>query len=115
MRDFLFSDITAMHGLANLPDDSALAIAAGARLCAELLEPLQGALGRTTIRSVCRSAELNALGNRLGASCASNEANAAGHIWDLRDADGCMGATACIVVPRFWDRFRAEGDWRRLA
>ena len=26
-----------------------------------------------------------------------------------------MGATACIVVPSFWDRFQAVGDWQKLA
>ena len=26
-----------------------------------------------------------------------------------------MGATACIVVPGFANRFTAEGDWKRLA
>jgi len=36
-------------------------------------------------------------------------------IWDLRDPGGFMGAAACIVVPSFWDRFRAEGDWQKLA
>lgn len=41
MRDFLFSDIASIHGLANVPDDPDLAIAAGTRLCEELLEPLQ--------------------------------------------------------------------------
>jgi hypothetical protein len=33
----------------------------------------------------------------------------------MRDGDGCMGAMACIVVPSFWDRFQAEGDWMKLA
>ena len=33
MRDFLFSDIAAMHGLSNMPDDPELAQAAGERLC----------------------------------------------------------------------------------
>lgn len=117
LRDFLFSDIAAIHGLANVPDDPALAIEAGSRLCGELLEPLQAAFGRIAIRSAYRSAEVNALGNQLRESCASNEANRARHIWDLRDADGCMGATACIVVPSFWDRFQGEGEgeWRKLA
>ena len=41
MRDFLFSDIAAIHGLSNIPDDPDLAIKAGSRLCLELLEPLQ--------------------------------------------------------------------------
>ena len=35
MRDFLFSDIAAIHGLSNVPDDPDLAIAAGTRLCEE--------------------------------------------------------------------------------
>ncbi len=46
MRDFLFSDIAAVHGLNNVPDDPDLAIAAGSRLCEELLEPLQDRFGR---------------------------------------------------------------------
>lgn len=121
MRDFLFSDIAAIHGLANVPDDPDLAIAAGTVLCEELLEPLQDAFGRIAIRSAYRSCEVNGLGNAMQASgkagynCASNEANFAGHIWDRRDANGNMGATACIVVPAFHDAFPDEGDWRKLA
>jgi len=26
-----------------------------------------------------------------------------------------LGATACIVVPAFWDAFCGEGDWTKLA
>jgi len=121
MRDFLFSDIAAVHGLSNVPDDPDLAIAAGSRLCEELLEPLQDRFGRIAIRSAFRSCEVNRLGNEMqaagkgGYNCASNEANFAGHIWDRRDAQGRMGATACVVVPAFWDTFQAEGDWRKLA
>jgi len=121
MRDFLYSEIAAVHGLSNIPDDPDLAIAAGTRLCEDLLEPLQAAFGRIVIRSAYRSAELNAFGNRMARAggyaynCAGNEANRAGHIWDQRDRDGCMGATACIVVPSFWDRYQAPGDWQRLA
>ena len=121
LRDFLHSEIAQMHGIANVPDDPELAIAAGRRLCEELLEPLQDHWGRIAIRSAYRSAEVNALGNAMqkagkkGYSCSSNEANAAGHIWDMRDADGCMGATACIVVPRFWDAHQATGDWQIMA
>jgi hypothetical protein len=117
-RDFLFSDIAAIHGLPNVPDDPDLAIAAGQRLCEELLEPMQDIFGRIAIRSAYRSAEVNALGaemqraGRKGYTCAAD--NDARHVWDRRDANG-MGATACIVVPAFWDRFQAEGDWRRLA
>ncbi len=121
MRDFLFSEIAALHGFANIPDDPDLAIAAGTRLCEELLEPIQDAFGRIAVRSAYRSPEVNGFGSeqmlagKAGYNCASNEKNRAGHIWDLRDADGCMGATACIVVPSFWDRFQNPGDWRKLA
>jgi len=115
LREFLFSDIAAIHGLANIPDDPDLAIASGSRLCTELLEPLQDRFGRIAIRSAYRSAEINELGNRLGHNCASNARDAAAHIWDRRDAKGRMGAMACIVVPAFWDRFQEDGDWRRLA
>jgi hypothetical protein len=121
VRDFLYSDIASVHGLNNVPDDPDLAIAAGSRLCEELLEPLQDAFGRIAIRSAYRSCEVNGFGNEMqiagksGYTCASNEANYAGHIWDRRDADGHMGATACIVVPAFWDRFQEDGDWQKLA
>src|SRR5262249_3116856 len=46
MRDFLFSEIAAIEGLSNLPDDPELAIAAGRGLCENLLEPLQATFGR---------------------------------------------------------------------
>lgn len=121
MRDFLFSDIAAVHGLLNAPDDPDLAIAAGTQLCEQLLEPLQSFFGRVAIRSAYRSSEVNALGNAMqksgkkGYNCASNEANHARHIWDRRDANGRMGATACIVLPEFVDAFPDDGDWTRLA
>ncbi|MFN3725220.1 MAG: hypothetical protein ACK4SZ_02830 [Allosphingosinicella sp.] len=116
MRDFLFSDIAATHGLSNVPHDPDLAIAAGTKLCVELLEPLQDAFGRIAIRSAYRSEEVNGLGNANGYSCASNESNFASHIWDRHDQKGRMGATACVVIPAFWDRFHTEeGAWQRLA
>jgi len=121
MRDFLFSDIASIHGLNNVPDDPDLAIAAGSRLCEELLEPLQEAFGRIAIRSAYRSCDVNGFGNEMqaagksGYTCASNESNYASHIWDRRDAGGFMGATACIVIPSFWDCFHEEGDWQKLA
>ena len=115
MRDFLHSEIADFHGIPNIPDDPDLAVAAGARLCEELLEPLQHRFGRIAIRSAYRACAVNAFGNERRLSCASNESNFAGHIWDRRDAAGHMGATACIVVPSFWDRFQAERDWQRLA
>ena len=53
-RDFLFSEIAAVEGLSNLPDDPELAIAAGRGLCENLLEPLQATFGRIAIRSAYR-------------------------------------------------------------
>lgn len=115
MRDFLYSEIAALNGLRNVPDDPDLAIAAGSRLCQELLEPLQATFGRIAIRSAYRSPTVNAFGNQHKLSCASNEKNRAAHIWDQRDANGHMGATACIVIPWFADRYAAGADWRQLA
>jgi len=115
MRDFLYSDISQMHGIPNVPDDRELAIKAGRRLCQELLEPLQNHFGRIAIRSAYRSAAVNQYGHENKLNCASNQRNAADHIWDLRDKNGCMGATACIVVPWFHDRYKQSGDWQKLA
>lgn len=115
MRDMLYSEIAQIYGLTNVPDDPDLAIAAGTQLCEQLLEPLQDHWGRIAIRSAYRSREVNQLGNEKRHNCASNEANAAGHIWDLRDAEGCMGAMACIVVPAFWDQHQATGNWQIMA
>lgn len=121
MRDMLHSEIAQIHGLANVPDDPDLAIEVGTRLCEDLLEPLQDRWGRLAIRSAYRSAEVNQLGNNMqrsgkpGYNCASNEANAAAHIWDTLDADGRKGATACVVVPAFYDAHPEVGGWRVLA
>jgi hypothetical protein len=115
MRDFLHSEIAQWHGIVNAPDEPELAIAAGSRLCEELLEPLNATFGRIVIRSAFRSAAVNALGNREGRNCSRNEITYADHIWDRRDAAGRMGATACIVVPWFLDRYEKGADWRALA
>ena len=115
LRDFLFSETAAVHGINNIPDDIELAVAAGTQLCEKVLEPIQDAWGRLHIRSAFRSCEVNQLGNELGANCASNERNYAGHIWDRRDDQGFMGATACIVIPSYLDYFEKTGDWTSLA
>ncbi|MDP3174699.1 MAG: hypothetical protein Q8M88_09730 [Phenylobacterium sp.] len=115
LRDFLYSEIAALHGLRNIPEDPDLAIAAGRQLCETLLEPLNATFGRVAIRSAYRSPAVNAFGNANGFNCASNEANHAGHIWDRRDAAGRMGAKASIVIPWFADRYAAGEDWRALA
>lgn len=101
MRDFLYSEIAAINGFANLPDNPDLAIAAGKRLCEELLEPLQARFGRISVRSAYRSPEVNAFGDANTLNCSTNEKNFAGHIWDRRDNQGRMGATACVIVNRF--------------
>ena len=115
MRDFLFSDISNLHGIPNLPADPDLAIATGRRLCEELLEPLQATFGRLAIRSAYRSQAVNAYGNAHHHNCASNERNYARHIWDRRDARGSMGAMACIVVPWFADRLQEGAPWQAMA
>ncbi|MFT4572216.1 MAG: hypothetical protein ACI8TX_002504 [Hyphomicrobiaceae bacterium] len=79
MRDFLYSEISAMSKIPNIPDDPDLAIAAGSKLCEELLEPLHVTFGGLTIRSAYRSCSVNGYGNEHGLNCASNEANFAAH------------------------------------
>lgn len=115
MRNFLNSEIGNFYGVPNLPDDPDLALAAGRRLAAELLEPLVETFGPIEIRSAYRSAEVNALGNAKGHACARNAASYAGHIWDRRDAAGRMGACASVVIPWFADAYAAGRDWRDLA
>ena len=115
MRDFLYSEISNLYGVPNLPDDPELAIHVGQHLCRELLEPINETFGRIAIRSAYRSSRVNALGNEKGHNCSRNEANFASHIWDVRDAEGCIGGTACIVVPWFTDLYAKGADWQSLA
>ncbi len=115
MRNFLHSEIGNFNGIPNIPDDPDLAIAAGAKLCEELLEPLRATFGCVHLRSAYRSSTLNAHGFEHKLSCGANDFNFARHIWDRRDAEGCMGAVACIVLPWFAERFEAGADWRALA
>ena len=114
MRDFLHSEIANFYGIPNIPDDPDLAIEAGTRLCEELLEPLQERLGRISIRSAYRSRTVNERG--VGKhNCAANEANYAAHIWDRRDAENLMGATACVVVNSFLPYYERTQHWQALA
>lgn len=115
MRDFLYSEIAAINGFANIPADLDLAIAAGTALCENLLEPLQARFGRISVRSAYRSPQVNRFGNTHDLNCAINEKNYAGHIWDARDEAGRMGATACVVVNRFIPYYERNGDWEALA
>lgn len=70
---------------------------------------------RASVAAVLVPVSAANFGNRHNLGCASNEKNAAGHIWDTRDANGQIGATACIIVPCSADRFREPCDWQRLA
>lgn len=115
MRDFLYSEIASKYGIPNIPDNPELAIEVGSRLCEELLEPLNATFGRLALRSAYRSCDVNLKGNEKHHSCAQNEKNYAGHIWDRLDSDGLKGATACVVVPWFADRYAAGADWRTMA
>lgn len=115
MREFLYSEIAIFYGIPNIPENPKLAIEVGTRLCEELLEPLNATFGRVVVRSAYRSPAVNRLGNEKKLNCASNEKNYAGHIWDRLDANGCKGATACIVIPWFMERYERGADWRSLA
>lgn len=115
MRDFLYSEIGAFHGISNIPDDPELAIRTGRRLCEEALEPLRDRFGRISIRSAYRSPAVNAFGNAHGLSCGSNESNFGGHIWDRRRADGSTGATASIIVHALIPWYERTGRWEAMA
>jgi hypothetical protein len=117
MRDFLYSEIAQVEQIPNIPDYPDIAIEAGKGLCENVLEPIQDALGRIAIRSAYRSCEVNAKGaeNRNQYNCSKNESNYAGHIWDVKDANGFIGATACIVVTSFLPYYQETGDWQALA
>lgn len=115
MREFLYSETANFHGLPNIPDNPALAIEVGTQLCEQLLEPLNATFGRVAIRSSFRSSAVNRFCNEQGYGCARNEANYAEHIWDRLDANGFKGATACVALPWFTDRYEQGADWRGLA
>jgi hypothetical protein len=117
MREFLYSEISQIEKIPNIPDDPELAIAAGKHLCEKVLEPIQAALGRISIRSGFRSCMINAKGaeNKNQYNCAENEKNYARHIWDRKDKDDYMGATACIVVTSFISYYKRTKDWTALA
>ncbi len=115
MRDFMFSETAAAHGILNIPDDADLAIEAGRRLCEELLEPLQSAFGRLSIRSGYRSIAVNDLCYAKGLGCAASARNFARHIWDKRDAQGGLGAMACVVSPWLADFTAAHRNWHPMA
>ncbi len=69
--------------------------------------------GRAKLRGVEAREQQRA--GKAGYTCGSNDYNAARHIWDMRDANGHMGAMACVVVPAFHDAHPGEGGWQVLA
>lgn len=117
MRDFLYSEISQIEQIPNLPHHPDIAIRTGSMLCQRVLEPLQNALGRISIRSGYRCPEVNAKGaqNRNQYRCASNENNYARHIWDYPDKEGYYGAMACVVVNSYLPHYEATKDWKTLA
>jgi hypothetical protein len=115
MRDFLYSEISNSDQLPNIPEDPDLAIAAGKRLCIDILEPINATFGRIAIRSAYRSLEVNNHGKEKYGSCAMNESNYGRHIWDKRDDNGCMGAMVCIVVPWYLDQYEKTNSCYPLA
>ncbi|WP_341731522.1 hypothetical protein [Microcoleus sp. EPA2] len=62
MREFLYSEISQIESIPNIPDDPDLAIAAGKNLCEKVLEPIQDALGRISVRSAFRASAVNQIG-----------------------------------------------------
>ena len=114
MREFLYSEISQIHGIPNIPDDPELAIAAGKALCENVLEPIQDRLGRISVRSGFRSVAVNAKGaeNKNQYNCAAD--NSACHTWDRKER-GFMGATACVVVTSFVPYYERTKDWTALA
>ena len=115
MRQFLYSEIAAIHGIANIPDDPDLAIETGKRLCEAILEPIVELFGPIVVRSGYRSSALNDFGFRNRLRCAANHKNKAYHIWDALDDRGHKGAAACIVIPAAQDMCRQPEGLHELA
>lgn len=112
LRDFLYSEIAALNGLSNIPDDPARAVRHGSAFAKALLDPLEDTFGRVTLRSGYRSAAVNAFGNAHGLNCARNDHPEECHIWDSPHAQ-VAGAT--VVIPWFADHYAQGRDWRDLA
>jgi hypothetical protein len=115
MRDFLHSEIADFYGIPNIPDDLDLAIAAGCKLCEQLLEPLQATFGRLAIRSAYRAPAVNEFGKRHGSQLRIEPTQS----WPPHlGPSGCRrrygrdGDRRRAVVA---DRYRDGADWRALA
>lgn len=119
MRDFFYSEISAFHGIPNIPDNPDTMIKAGQGLAQNLLDPLVETFGPLAIRSGYRSPTLNQYGNDNKLNCSHNRANKAQRMWDYPDDDGHIGACVSVVVPWFADQYgehpNPRRDWRDLA
>jgi hypothetical protein len=122
MREMLYSEVSNVHGVPNIPEDPDLAIEVGRRFCENVLEPLHERFGKVGVRSAYRSPKLNNYCHErykagdTACWCTENESNYAKHIWDQRDADGHLGATATVFIPAYLDHYeRSGGDYRPLA
>jgi hypothetical protein len=114
MRDFLYSEISAFHGIPNVPENRDLTIENGRAFCTALLDPLEETFGRVAVRSGYRSPALNRYGNENGLNCAANDNPLECHIWD-RGSGSAAIAGASIVIPWFADQYEKGRDWRDLA
>ena len=118
MREFLYSEISQIERIPNIPENPAHVVEVGRKLCKHVLEPIQDGLGRISIRSAYRCPSVNAKGaeNKNQYNCARNEKNHGRHIWDFpSDGDGAKGATVCIVVPSFLEYYERTRHWQALA
>lgn len=119
MRDFFYSEISAFHGIPNIPNDPNTMIAAGCGLAQNLLDPMIETFGPLAIRSGYRSPTLNQYGNSKKLNCSNNRINKAQRLWDYRDNDGNLGACVSVVIPWFADQYGAHPnprrDWQDLA
>lgn len=114
MRDFLYSEISAFHGIPNIPENPDLCIDVGREFCTQLLDPMHETFGQVTVRSGYRSPDLNRYGNENRLNCARNDYPGECHIWDRGQGDARIGG-ASIVIPWFADQYAQGRDWRDLA
>jgi hypothetical protein len=114
MRDFLHSEIAAIYGMANMPDDPDLAIAAG--------WPLRASAGAVAgdVRSAGHPVRLPfARSQRLRQRAFSQlrlqrEKSGTPHLGSAQ-RDGGMGAVTSIVIPWLVDRLDRGVTWQSMA
>lgn len=74
---------------------------------------------RSLAQSLCKRPSnfllLGTKDNKNQYNCVTSAANYAGHIWDVKDANGYIGATACVIVTSFIPYYERTKDWTALA